>query len=115
MGPCPPCYIRVRAILRVCYIRDTPLYPQLVDPGLESDNLAQVEFVSPLISGLGFRGWGSVVETSPTLLKYTRQLVSFISEEFFFPIFITHKPRLGPEIEAHNLAEVEFEANLGRV
>ena len=26
MGPCPPCYIRVRAILRVCYIRVTPLY-----------------------------------------------------------------------------------------
>ena len=27
MRPCPPCYIRVRAILRVCYIRVTPLYP----------------------------------------------------------------------------------------
>ena len=25
LGPCPPCYIRVRAILRVCYIRVTPL------------------------------------------------------------------------------------------
>ena len=23
---CPPCYIRVRAILRVCYIRVAPLY-----------------------------------------------------------------------------------------
>ena len=27
MGPCPPCHIRVRAILRLCYIRVTPLYP----------------------------------------------------------------------------------------
>ena len=26
MGPCPPCYIRVLAILRLCYIRLTPLY-----------------------------------------------------------------------------------------
>jgi len=26
LGPCPSCYIRVRAILRVCYIRVTPLY-----------------------------------------------------------------------------------------
>ena len=26
MAPCPPCYIRVRAILRLCYIRLTPLY-----------------------------------------------------------------------------------------
>ena len=28
MGPCPPCYIRVRAISRVCYIRVTPLYTE---------------------------------------------------------------------------------------
>ena len=28
MEPCPPCYIRVRAILRVCYIRVTPLYAE---------------------------------------------------------------------------------------
>jgi len=27
LGPCPPCDIRVRAILRVCYIRVSPLYP----------------------------------------------------------------------------------------
>ena len=92
-----------------------PHYPQLVDPRVESDNLAQVEFVSPLISGSGFRGWGSVVETSPTFLKYTRQLVSLLSEEFFFSIFVTLKPRLGPGIEVHDLAEVEFEANFGRV
>ena len=28
MGHCPPCYIKARVILRVCYIRVTPLYSE---------------------------------------------------------------------------------------
>ena len=38
MGPCPPCYIRVRATLSVCYIRVTPLYSKPT-PGAQTGNI----------------------------------------------------------------------------